>query len=254
MTILTVINQKGGVGKTTTAEMIGSELIHRGHSVLFIDMDAQANLSYTLQADGSGLGGNSSYELLTGDITADEAIQITERGHVIGSSPALNGADITITQTGKEYRLKEALQPVEDRYDYIIIDTPPKLGIVTSNALTASAEALIPAQADIYSLQGINQLNETIQVIRKYTNPELNITGIVLTRFNPRTILSQEVAEMLEETAVELDTKLFETRIRESIAVKEAQAMQIDIFSHDPKNNVSIDYRALVDEIIKEEE
>src|SRR5699024_4095329 len=107
MTILTVINQKGGVGKTTTAEMIGSELIHRGHSVLFIDMDAQANLSYTLQADGSGLGGNSSYDLLTGDITADEAIQITERGHVIGSSPALNGADITITQTGKEYRLKE---------------------------------------------------------------------------------------------------------------------------------------------------
>src|SRR5699024_5910713 len=124
------------------------ELIHRGHSVLFIDMDAQANLSYTLQADGSGLGGNSSYELLTGDITADEAIQITERGHVIGSSPALNGADITITQTGKEYKLKEALQPIEDRYDYIIIDTPPKLGIVTSNALTASAEALIPAQAD----------------------------------------------------------------------------------------------------------
>lgn len=254
MTILTVINQKGGVGKTTTAEMIGSELIHRGDSVLFIDMDAQANLSYTLQADGSGLGGNSSYELLTGDVTADEAIQITERGHVIGSSPALNGADITITQTGKEYKLKEALQPLEDRYDYIIIDTPPKLGIVTSNALTASAEALIPAQADIYSLQGINQLNETIQVIRKYTNPELNITGIVLTRFNPRTILSQEVAEMLEETADELDTKLFETRIRESIAVKEAQAMQIDIFSHDPKNNVAIDYRALVDEIIKEVE
>jgi len=250
MDTLAVINQKGGVGKSTTAMAIGAGLILKGYSVLFIDLDAQGNLSYSMGADTTG---KTALDVLQGLSSPQAAIQKTGQGDIIASSPALAGADTIMTTTGKEYRLKEALDHVRASYDLIIIDTPPALGILTINALTACTGALIPAQADIYSLKGINQLYSTIEAVRRYCNPDLVIKGIVLTRYSPRTVISREVAELIGQTAERLHTKLYSTAIRESTSIKESQAKRQSIFSYAPRSNAAIDYMALVDELIKGE-
>lgn len=247
---IAVINQKGGVGKSTTALAIGAGLSLKGYSVLFIDLDAQGNLSYTLGADTKGY---NAMGVLERPETAKEEIQHTPQGDIIASSPKLAGADKLLEETGKEYRLKEALESLQGAYDYIIVDTPPALGILTINALTACTGAIIPAQADIYSLQGIGQLNSTIETVKKYCNPSLSIMGIVITRFNGRSIIRREVAEMLEHTADQLRTKLFSSKIRECTALVEAQATKQNIYSYAPRSNAAADYKALVDEIIKGE-
>lgn len=247
---IAVINQKGGVGKSTTALAIGTGLSLKGYSVLFIDLDAQGNLSYTLGADTKGY---NAMGVLERPETAKEEIQHTPQGDIIASSPKLAGADKLLEETGKEYRLKEALESLQGAYDYIIVDTPPALGILTINALTACTWAIIPAQADIYSLQGIGQLNSTIETVKKYCNPSLSIMGIVITRFNGRSIIRREVAEMLERTADQLHTKLFSSKIRECTALVEAQATKQNIYSYAPRSNATADYKALVDEIIKGE-
>ena len=247
---LAIINQKGGVGKSTTALAIGAGLSLKGYSVLFIDLDAQGNLSYTLGADTKGY---NAMGVLERPETAKEEIQHTPQGDIIASSPKLAGADKLLEETGKEYRLKEALDSLQGAYDYIIVDTPPALGILTINALTACTGAIIPAQADIYSLQGIGQLNSTIETVKKYCNPSLSIMGIVITRFNGRSIIRREVAEMLEHTADQLHTKLFSSKIRECTALVEAQATKQNIYSYAPRSNATADYKALVDEIIKGE-
>lgn len=245
---IAVINQKGGVGKSTTSNAIGAGLAHKGFKVLSVDLDAQGNLSYSLNANNKPL---TSLEVLTGTATAKEAIIHTSQGDLIPASPALASADTIITETGKEYRLKEALEPLKADYDYIIIDTPPALGTLTINALTACDSVIIPAQADIYSLQGIGQLHQTIQTVQKYCNKDLSIKGIVITRYSPRAVLTRDMAELLEDTARQLNTRLFASRIRECIAIKEAQASQTDIYTYSPKSNASIDYGALVEEILE---
>lgn len=244
---IAIINQKGGVGKSTTALCVGAGLSLKGYKVLYIDLDAQGNLTYTLGADTKGL---TALDILTKEATAEQTIQRTAQGDVISASPSLAGADTLITAVGKEYRLKEALEPIKEKYDYIIIDTPPALSVLTINALTACTGVIIPAQADIYSLQGISQLNNTIQTVKQYCNPSLEVMGIVLTRYSSRAILSREVAEMIEQTAENLNTKLYKATVRENIAVKEAQASQQNIFEYAPKSNAAADYLALVDEII----
>ena len=247
---LAIINQKGGVGKSTTALAIGAGLSLKGYSVLFIDLDSQGNLSYTLGADTKGY---NAMGVLERPETAKEEIQHTPQGDIIASSPKLAGADKLLEETGKEYRLKEALDSLQGAYDYIIVDTPPALGILTINALTACTGAIIPAQADIYSLQGIAQLNSTIETVKKYCNPSLSIMGIVLTRFNGRSIIRREVAEMLERTAEQLHTKLYTSKIRECTALVEAQATKQNIYSYAPRSNATADYKALVDEILRGE-
>lgn len=251
MKVITVINQKGGVGKSTTALALGHGLMSKGHHVLFIDLDPQGNMSYTLKAD---TGGYNSLGALQHPETALDEIQVSSLGFVIPSTPQLVNADNILTQVGKEYKLKESIDLIENNrdFDYIIIDTPPALGILTVNALTASDFAIIPAQADIYSLQGVYQLSETIQVIQKYTNPQLKVLGILLTRYNGRTSLSKELTNILEETAKQLGTKLFDTRIRENIAVKEAQAVKQNLFKYAPRSNASNDYLSLLDELKEE--
>lgn len=250
MKVLAIINQKGGVGKSTTALAIGAGLFIKGCSVLYVDLDAQGNLSYTLGADTNGC---NAIGVLQRPETAEYEIQHTEQGDIIASSPALSGADTVITETGKEYRLKEALESLNIKYDYCIIDTPPALGILTINALTACSGAIIPAQADIYSLQGISQLNRTIMTVKRYCNRDLSIMGIVLTRYNSRSVINREVAEMLEQTSRQLHTKLYKAKIRECTAIKESQAIKQNIFNYAPKSNAAADYNALVDEIIEEE-
>lgn len=249
MNVYAVINQKGGVGKSTTALCLGAGLSLKGFKVLYIDLDAQGNLSYTLGADTQGY---NAMGILQRPETVKEEIQTATGGEVIASSPALAGADTIITETGKEYRLKEALDKLGGSYDYCIIDTPPALGIVTINALTACQGAIIPAQADIYSLQGISQLNGTIQTVKKYCNPQLKVLGIVLTRYSARSIISREVAEMIDATAAQLNTKLYKAKIRECTALKEAQATRQSIFKYAPRSNAAADYKALIEEIMED--
>lgn len=251
MKTIAVINQKGGVGKSTTVLSIGAGLSLRGLKVLFVDLDAQGNLSHTMGAECAGLSGLSSMDVLGGSADAKSAIQCTVQGDIIASSPALAGADTVITATGKEYRLKEALGTIAD-YDYIVIDTPPALGILTINALTACTGCIIPAQADIYSLQGISQLHGTLQTVRKYCNPTLRVTGILLTRYSSRAIIGREVAEMIEQTAGQLGTKLYSVKIRECTAIKESQACRKNILTYAPKSNAAADYSALIDEMLSE--
>ena len=249
MKTVSVINQKGGVGKSTTAEMLISALSLKGFKVLAIDLDAQGNLSYSLAADSSS---PTILEVLTEEVSAKDAIKHT-RADIISSNKALAGADAFIADTGKEYRLKEALEKISKNYDFCIIDTPPALGILTVNALTASGSVIIPAQADIYSLQGIENLEETIKAVKKYCNPNLKIEGILLTRYNPRTILSREVSEMAEKLAEKLETKLFKAKIRDAVAVKEAQISQKSLFKYAPKSNVTKDYEGFIEEFLGKE-
>lgn len=246
--IISIINQKGGVGKSTTAQALGAGLILKGFKVLLIDLDAQGNLSYTAGADITGL---TVIDVLEQRTSPEQAIQRTAQGDIIPASPSLAGADMLLTQTGKEYRLKEAIEPLKSMYDYFIIDTPPALGILTINALTACTGVIIPAQADIYSLQGIGQLYHTIKTVKQYCNPDLKIKGILLTRHNNRTVLSRDMAEMIEETAKQLNTIVYKTTIRETVTVKEAQASRTDLYSYSPKSNAAADYTAFIEEVIK---
>lgn len=245
--ILAVINQKGGVGKSTTALALGQGLGRRGRTALFVDLDAQGNLSHTL---GAAPDSPSAFEVLTREIPAREAVRETAGGRLLGSSGRLAGADALLTATGKEYRLREALESLGPDYDFIVIDTPPALGILTVNALTAADGLIVPAQADIYSLQGIGQLHQTISAVRQYCNPKLEILGLVLTRHNPRSVLSRDLAELLAETAAALETRLFKTAVREAVAVREAQARRRSLFDYAPRSTAAQDYLALTEEVL----
>lgn len=250
MEIIAICNQKGGVGKSTTAENLLAGLHSKGYKVLGIDLDAQRNLSFTT---GASTEGATILGVLTNEVDINKAIQHTHSGDIIASNRSLSGADAFINETGKEYRLKEALEKIEGDYQYCIIDTPPALGILTTNALTACRRVIIPAQADIYSLQGIEELYETTKTIKKYCNPELTIEGILLTRYSQRAILSREVAEQAEILANKIGTKVFKAMIREAVVVKESQLSRASLFSYAPKANVTKDYEQFIDELLREE-
>lgn len=245
--IISVVNQKGGVGKSTTVSALAAALTERGHRTLVIDLDAQCNLSYAYKVSSTGA---TALDVLTGAATAAEAIQHTESGDIIPGDRGLAGADALITQTGKEYKLREALEPIAAEYEHIIIDTPPALGILTINALTAADTAVIPAQADIFSLQGIDALSQTIRAVQKYTNPSLTIDGILLTRYSSRTTLSREIAEFAADIAYKMGTRLYNTRIPENVAIREAQANRQPITRYAPKSNGAKKYFELLDEIV----
>lgn len=244
--VITVINQKGGVGKTTTAAALGAGLFLKGKRILFIDLDPQGNLTYSLDAQAAKV---NILDILTYAEPIKSGLKSIVEGDILISSPELAAADLIINETGKEYRLRELIEPLKREYDFIIIDTPPALGILTINALTASDKAIIPAQADIYSLQGIGQLYETLRAVQRYTNPGLTVAGILLTRYNSRAVISKNITEAIENTAAALNTRVFDAKIREGVAVKEAQAMQQNIFSYAPKSNPALDYMELVDEV-----
>ena len=234
--IIAVVNQKGGVGKSTTAQALTAGLLLKNFACLTIDLDAQGNLTYTL---GAKTNEATILEVLTGEVEAKDATQHLKNGDTIAANKALAGADAFISETGKEYRLKEALQSLEEQYDYIIIDTPPTLGILTVNALTACNSIIIPAQ-----------LANTMRSVRKYCNPNLQIEGILLTRYNSRSVLSKEVAELANQLAKKLGTRLFKSTIREGVAVKEAQISQKSIFEYAPQAKVAQDYKAFIEELL----
>ena len=246
--VVSIVQRKGGSGKTTTAQALGAGLLRRKKKVLYVDLDSQANLTYALGVGNEDL---TSLDVLMGTATASEAIVKTPNGDIIGASEALAAIDLKLTDTGKEYRLREALEDVKGKYDYIIIDTSAALNVATVNALTASDNAVIPVQADVFSLAGIGMLNDTIEQVRKYCNPSLKIAGILITRYNGRAILSRDMQANVNELAEALHTVVFKTPIRECVSIKEAQAVRINIFDYAPKSNAAADYAAFIEEYIK---
>lgn len=245
--IITTINQKGGVGKSTTAQALGAGISSKGFHVLMVDLDPQGNLSYAMGADTRAPGAG---EMMQGNINASKALQKIEQGDVIASSVGLVGADITLLESGREYRLKEAIEPLYGEYDYIIVDTPPSMGILSVNALAAATQAIVPVQADIFSLQGVGQLSATYQALKAHANPSLKIKGLLLTRYNNRAVLSRNIMDMAAEAAAQFDSKVFNTTIREAVAIREAQISQCNIFEYAPKSKVAQDYMNFVEEVL----
>lgn len=247
--VISISNQKGGVGKTTTTGTVAAGFKLKGYKVLCVDLDPQSNLSFSSGAETEDCP--TIYEILKGEVKTSFSIQKMPSFDIISSNILLSGIELEFTQTGREYLLKEALNTVSDRYDYIFIDTPPALSVLTVNAFTASDYIIIPMLADIFSLQGIAQLAETIDRVRKYCNPKLKVEGIVLTKYNKRTILGREIKGTAELIAEQLNTSIFNSTIRSSVAIMEAQTNQQDIYNYSPKNAVARDYKNLVEELIE---
>jgi chromosome partitioning protein len=246
--IIAIANQKGGVGKTTTAGTMAAALHGRGYKVLGVDADPQGNFSSSAKAEM--YQSPTTYHLLKKEATADEAIQHLNVFDMIPANIMLAGAEQELTQTGKEHRLKEELAAIEGRYDYIIIDTPPSLGILTVNAFTAAHEILIPTTAGIFAANAIEQLYNTYLNVQKYCNRNLEISGILLTRFNPRTNINQSIMELTHDLGEHIKAPVFTTFIRSSVVVEEAQANQLDLFTYKANSTVAEDYNAFVDEYL----
>lgn len=249
--IISIANQKGGVGKTTTATAFAAGLYLHGKNVLVVDADPQCDTSDTYRADL--YSGKTMEHVFTGT-SVKEAIRITSYGDILPGDSDLADADMRFTMQGREYILKEALNPIEDIYDYIIIDLPPSLGIITINAFTASNAVIVPAFADRFSLKGLAKLSETILRVVKYSNNSLVVDGILLTKYDKRTVLNRHQKLVMEEMAKTLNTKVFATTIRSSISLPESQTQRDIIYSYAPGSTTARDYRNFVDEYLSTED
>lgn len=248
--IITITNQKGGVGKTATSWAFAAALKLKGFKVLSVDLDPQGNLSHAMRASNEYL---DIYNAMAEKTPTIDVIQTTEQGDIIPSSKKLVGADRKFTELGREYIVRDLLQQVRSDYDYIIIDTPPALGILTTNALTASDTIIVPVEADISSVQGLSDLLDTVANIQRFSNPNINIEGLLITKFSPRTNLNRKLQDIYSKIAKEIGTKLFETWIRESVSFKESRANQTSIYDDSPLSKPALDYLEFVEEYLNGE-
>lgn len=248
--VIAVTNQKGGVGKTTTCSALCGGLVKLGKRVLAIDLDPQGNLSFSLGADTEE--SFTIHDVFKGVLDIEDAIQETKTCDVIPSNILLSASELELTSVGREYILREQLEQVSDLYDYIVVDTPPALSILTINAYTASDMLVIPMMAEILSLQGISQLKETVFAVKKYYNQQLEIKGILLTKYNPRLTLTKEVEELTSIIAKQLKTKLFDSKITSSVVIAEAPAHGITIMDYAPKSKATKEYMNFIEELLCE--
>lgn len=243
--IVAISNHKGGVGKTTSTINIGAGMALKGMNILLIDMDPQANMSQSL---GLAQATEGTYEALVGTAGL-KAVSVRENLFLVPATAGLGGVEMELaSEAGREFILKELLETEKMKYDYILIDCPPSLGLLTINAFTAADEIYIPMQAQYLALQGIGNLLGLVDKIKKRLNPSLEITGIIITQFDKRKVLNRYVLETLES---HFGGKVFKSRIRNNIALAEAPNEGCDIFSYEPGSNGAFDYKHLVTEIFK---
>ena len=246
MPTIALINQKGGVGKTTSTINLGAGLRMLGKSVLLVDLDPQAHLTYGLGIQAHELD-YTVYEVLRGEIPAAEAIVHRDGLEVLPSSLSLSAAEIELSaMAGREFLLKEALSGLPTR-DFILLDCPPSLGLLTLNALTAAQEVFIPLQTEFLALQGMSKLVDTVKVVKKRLNPDLTISGIIGTQFDARKNLNREVVQKIREYFAD---KLFETLIHDNVALAEAPSYGQTIFEYRPDCRGAQDYLALSQEAV----
>ncbi len=246
---IVLTNQKGGVGKTTTSASLAAGLAQKRKKVLAVDMDPQGNLGFSLGAESED--GPTIYEALAGKVSIYDAIQRIREIDIIRSNILLSSAEAAFRGEHREMLLKNLLEPVEKMYDYIVIDTPPAFNILTLNGYSAADYLIIPMSSEILSLVGLVQLKDTYETIKQSVNPELEIMGIVLTKYEVRRNLSSDVKEMAETVAKQLGTKVFDAVIRDGVAAAEAPAHGENIFTYAPRSNPAKDYAAFVDEVLQ---
>ncbi|OHC04278.1 MAG: hypothetical protein A2Z57_11850 [Planctomycetes bacterium RIFCSPHIGHO2_12_39_6] len=253
MRSIALLNQKGGVGKTTTTANLGACLAMLGKKVLVIDMDPQANLSVHLGVDIHKLK-YSIYNIITGDSKPDDVILNTKiQGlDIIPSNIDLSGAEIELVGVvGRETVLKEYLGNILGRYDYVLIDCPPSLGLLTLNVLTLVHEIFIPLQTEFFALQGVSKLLDTHEVVRKRLNKKLEITGIIFCMYTSRTRLCREVIEKVKEHFAK--DQVFDTVIRKNVKLSESPSHGKPIVSYAPSSHGSEDYMSLAKEVVQQE-
>ena len=241
--IISIINQKGGVGKTTTAVNLAAFLADKGYKTMLVDADSQGNAT-------SGLSKDVEFEETLYDVLLEAVVKTDiKKLSILPASIDLAGAEIEMVSMEKrEFLMKRKLDQVRDKYDFILIDCPPSLGLMTLNALVASQEILIPIQAEFYALEGLSQLVKTVQVVTRKLNPGLSILGILLTMFDGRTNLSLQVADEVKKY---FGNKVFRTVIPRSVKLSEAPSFGEPILTYAPKSKGAEAYKKLCREVIK---
>jgi len=243
--LISISNHKGGVGKTTSAINIGAGLNKLKKKVLLIDLDPQANLSQSLGIIEPEF---TIYGALKGDYKL-QPIEVAKGLDLIPSTLDLSGAEVEMSgEAGREYILKELIDPIKNSYDYVIIDSPPSLGLLTINSFTASDEIFIPLQAQYLALQGLTKLMEVVDKIKQRLNKGLSIGGVFITQYDSRKVLNRDVAETIQ---THFKDKVFKTKIRDNIALAEAPSQGLDIFRYNSKSYGAEDYLKLSKELIK---
>jgi len=245
--IIAVTNQKGGVGKTTTCSALVSGLHMNGSKVLGIDLDPQGNLGFSMGIDIEN--SLTIYDLLKGDAEPAEVIRNTGYGDILPSNILLSSAELEFNRSAREFMLRSAIEPILNDYDFIVIDTPPALNILTVNAYVTADSLIIPMIPEVLSLLGISQLKDTIEVVQKFFNPRLRILGILLTKYNKQLNLVKEVEELTAAIAEQLGTSILQVKIRNNVAVAEAPAHGQSVLTYAPKSNAAADFSALIKEI-----
>lgn len=244
--IIAVANQKGGIGKTTTSLALYDILSQKGYSALYGDLDPQCNGTDNFRAKISGVG--TMYDLLVnGD---HDCIQHTERGDIIAGDPLLKDATKMLDGVSGAHKLRKGLRQIEEDYDYIILDTPPALSILLTNALTAAHRVIVPLTPDRFGLQGLVQLSDSIKDVQEYTNPSLKVDGLLLVKYSGRTNLARGISKSLPEYAKLFDSRVYNTSIRETVSAREAQAQQESLLSWAPECTAAKDYKEFVEEFL----
>jgi len=246
--VISVTNQKGGVGKTTTSINLAASLVKRGKRIMLIDMDPQGNASVGCGVDLNEIE-STIYDVLLLDSSVKDAIVKTECGvDVLTANGDLAGAQVELlNEIGRELRLQKALEPVQNDYDIIFIDCPPALNVLTINALVASNSVMIPMQCEYFALEGLSALIATIRKIRETLNPKLSIEGLLRTMFDKRNSLSKEVSKQLQ---THFGDKVYETIVPRNITLAEAPSYGEPVISYDPSSKGAKAYIALADEIL----
>src|SRR4051812_34224632 len=244
--VLALANQKGGVAKTTTTLNLGVALAERGQRVLCIDLDPQGNLTMSQGLNPDAIE-RSMFDVLVHRLPIEQVIQAREIDLAVASID-LAGAELSLSsQIGRERALEKALAPVKDRYDYILIDTPPSLGLLTINAFVAATGVIVPVQTEYLSLRGLVQLENTLSMVRENLNPRVEIVGIVPTMFDKRLTHSREADEILRENFGEL---VYNTRIRKTVRFAEAPVKGLSVLGYEPSGEAASMYRDLAKEVL----